>query len=705
MEKIRSKKAKTRRLLISGVLGGVLLILIGIIACLAKIISEAPDISTVTITKTIKSNSIVYDVLGEKIDVFSAVDNRNYIGIEEIPKSVIQAVITIEDSRFYEHHGIDVKKILGAIVNNVSSGSLSDGASTITQQVIKNAVRFSEGNSLERKIQEQYLAIKFEQLYSKDTILEYYLNSSGFGTDIVGIEEAANKYYGKSASELSLVEGITLAVLMERPTYYSLYTKQENNWEKVKLTLEQMEKVGYITAEEKEKALMEKPYEKVGKGLQQLLEVVPEDTIHSYFVDALYNQVLEDLQTIYNISEIEAKAKIYSDGLQIESTLDSKVQGIVEKYMADESNYPENLYKIQVEYSVVGVKANGTMIDKKVQGVVLNSQDDIPEFKENQLEKWDIVEGDTIVSENLITMPQPQSAFVVTDYKTGAVKALYGGRGEKYYHGFNYATQAKRMPGSTFKVLSTYAPALNEGKITPDTMISNEKVSYAIENGSQWTPRNWDGQYQGSYTIIQAIANSMNVITAKVLVEQVGVDKSFEYLKQFGFTTLRPEDKTYGLSLGGLTDGVTPLELTAAYATIANEGTYLAPSFYTVVKDRDGNVLLDRTQGELQKSHQVLNTEVAKSLTTMLCEVVDGPSIHTGGKIRDYFKKMPIAGKTGTSSNNEDLLFVGYTPYYAATIWTGYSNPDAMPGSKNYHLDLWAKIMNEIHQELEIKKF
>ena len=203
MERTKSKKTKTRRVLVSIVLGGLLLILIGIIVYVAKTISKAPDISEVNITQPIKANSIIYDVLGEKIDEFSAADNRSYIGIEEIPTFVIQAVITIEDSRFYEHHGIDIRKILGAVVNNFSSGSLSDGASTITQQVIKNAVAL-EGNSLEKKIQEQYLAIKFEQLYSKDTILEYYLNSMGFGTNIVGIEAAANQYYGKSASELSL---------------------------------------------------------------------------------------------------------------------------------------------------------------------------------------------------------------------------------------------------------------------------------------------------------------------------------------------------------------------------------------------------------------------------------------------------------------------------------------------------------------------
>lgn len=702
MEKERSKKTKTRRVLISVVLGGLLLILVGTIACVAKIISKAPDISTVTMMRPEKFDSNVYDTLGEKIDVFSAVDNRSYIGIEEIPEPFIQAVIVIEDSRFYEHHGIDVRKILGAIVNNISSGSFSDGASTITQQVIKDTVYFSEGNSLARKIQEQYLAIKFEQLYPKDTILEYYLNSKSFGGNVIGIEAAANNYYGKSASQLSLVEGITLAVVSQRPTYYNPMTNPDNNWEKVQVVLNQMEKLGYLTTEEKEKALMQNPYEELGKVQQK--QIASNET-HSYFIDALYNQLLQDFQSVYGISEIEAKAKIYSEGLEIETTLDSKAQSIVEKYLEDESNYPEQLYKIQVDYSVHGILVNGQSFTKQIYAVVLNNQNEIDSFKEKQLAEWGITAEDAIIDEQLIIVPQPQSAFVVTDYKTGAVKALYGGRGEKYYYSFNYATQAKRMPGSTFKVLAAYAPALNEGKITPDTVISNEKVSFTIEEGVSWTPLNWDGQYEGAYTITQAIANSMNVIAAKVLVEQVGIDKSFEYLKEFGFTTLREEDKTYALSMGGLTDGVTPLELTAAYATIANEGTYLAPSFYTVVKDREGNILLDRTQGELQNSHQVLSQEAAGQLTTMLCEVVDGPSAHTGGKIRNHFKQMPIAGKTGTASNNTDLLFVGYTPYYAATIWTGYSNPDAMPRSNNYHLDLWAKIMNEIHQGEEIKKF
>lgn len=702
MEKTRSKKTRTRRVLIGVVLGGLLLILIGTIACVAKIISKAPDINQVTTIKSEKHDSIVYDALGKKIDGFSVVDNRSYIGIEEIPKPVIHALITAQDSRFYEHNGVDVRKILEAIVNNFTSESLSDGATTITQRVIKNVVVL-EGNKLEKKIQEQYLAIKFEQLYSKDTILEYYLNSMSFSGDTTGIEVAANKYYGKSASKLSLVEGVTLVVMLEGTTLYNPITHPDHNWEKVKVVLNEMEKLGYLTTEEKEQALMQRPYEEVGKVHQEQIKVVADDT-QSYFVDALYEQLIEDLQSVYSISAIEAKAKIYSEGLQIESTLDSKAQSIVEKYMEDESNYPESLYKIQVDYNVKGRLANGKTFEKQAYNVILNNQNEMESFKEKQFAEWGITSEDTITDEHLIITPQPQSAFVVTDYKTGAIKALYGGRGEKYYS-FDYATEVKRMPGSTFKVLAAYAPALNEGEITPDTVISNEKISYTLENGSQWTPLNWDGQYQGSYTIAQAIANSMNVIAAKVLVEQVGVDKSFEYLKEFGFTTLQEEDKTYGLGMGALIDGVTPLELTAAYATIANEGTYLAPSFYTVVKDREGNVLLDRRQGELQNSHQVLKKEAAKSLTTMLCEVVDGPSAHTGGKIRDYFKQMPVAGKTGTSSNNKDLLFVGYTPYYAATIWTGYSNPDAMPGNKSYHLDLWAKIMNEIHQGLENKEF
>lgn len=702
MEKNLAKKVKIKKALVLSVLVGILLIIIGMVVWITRVISKAPDVSEVSMARPDKLTSFVYDESGEVIASFSDGTRENYIGIEELPKEVIQAVISIEDETYYEHHGIDMKKTLGALLSNITSSSWSEGGTTITQQVIKNSALL-EGNSFDKKIQEMYLAFEFEKLYSKDTILEYYLNTMNFGGGVQGIEAASKRYFGKSATDLNLVEGAVLIAMIERPTYYDPIRNPDNNWKGVIQILEKMEKLGYIDEDIKANALKQMPYEEIGKVQYGQLTAIEETSIGEYseFTQALYRQVIADLQSVYGISEIEARGKIHREGLQIQSTLDTQIQGIVEKYMSDKNNYPKKLHKIQVDYEIKGKKANGEIFTNQVYGIVLENEEEIGTFKEKQLLEWGITGDITVEKEKLLATPQPQGAFVLSDYRTGAIKALFGGRGVQSI----YATSLMRQPGSTLKVLSVYAPALNEGLITPDTVINNEKVIYPLESGKSWSPKNWDGVYGGTYTVRQAIANSMNVIPARILVDQLGVEKSYKYLKEFGLTTLEKEDKTYALGLGGLTKGIIPLELNAAYSTIANEGTYMAPSFYIVVKDAEGKVILDRTQGSLLNSHEVLKKEVAKELTQMLCETVDGPSVHTAGKIREYFKEMPIAGKTGTSSGYKDLLFVGYTPYYAATIWTGYATPETMEDHENYQLALWGKIMEEIHQGLAYKPF
>ena len=706
MEKNIAKKIRIKKALVLSVLVGILLIIIGMVVWITRVISKAPDVSEVSMARSGKLTSFVYDESGEVIASFSDGATEDYIGIEELPKEVIQAVIAIEDETYYEHHGIDMKKSLGALLSNITSSSWSEGGTTITQQVIKNAALL-EGNSFDKKIQEMYLAFEFEKLYSKDTILEYYLNTMNFGGGTQGIEAAAKRYFGKSAVDLNLVEGAVLIAMIERPTYYDPMIHPDYNWKGVIQILEKMEKLGYIDETIKTNALKQMPYEEIEKVQKEQVVTIEEFNKgeNSDFKEVLYRQVVADLQTTYGISEVEAKAKIYGEGLQIQSTLDSKLQGIVEKYMSDKANYPEKLHKVQVDYEIKGKKVDGEMFEHQAYGVILNSEEEVDAFKEKQLLEWGVPSDAKVEHEKLLVTPQPQSAFVLSDYRTGAVKALYGGRSKETYYSQNYATTVKRQPGSTLKILSVYAPALNEGLITPDTVINNEQVTYLLENGESWSPKNWDGVYGGTYTVSQAIANSMNVITARILVDQLGVEKSYDYLEQFGLTTIGEEDKTYALGLGGLTKGIIPLELNAAYSTIANEGTYVAPSFYTVVKDAEGKVILDRTQGNFLSTHEVLKKEVAKELTQMLCEVVDGPSAHTAGKVRKYFKDMPIAGKSGISSGNKDLLFVGYTPYYAATIWTGYTAPDVMNDNENYQLVLWGKIMDEIHQGLAYKPF
>lgn len=695
------KKGKVTafRIIIISLIIGMFAVVGGGLGIFIGIIKSTPDPSTLDISPQGNYTSFVYDSEGNIIDSFEPAENREYAELKEIPLYLQQAVIATEDERFYYHNGIDIRGIFRAIVTNLKTGRLSEGASTITQQLIKNNILTSD-KAFTRKIQEQYLAIEFEKLYSKDTILEYYLNTIGLGQGVSGVRAASKRYYGKDVSELSLTESVVIAVITQRPTYYNPISNPGNNWEKVKVVLQKMEDQGYITPEEHAAALKENPYQNIYEVHQEYLEKEP----HSYFVDALFNQLISDLKD-QGYTEANAKKMVYGGGLKIYSTMDSHMQEIADKYIQDDSLYPAHLYKIQLDYSVSGKKADGKKFEHQVYNVIVDSEEDVEAFKQKQLEEWGVTSEDTY-TENLIKQPQPQASFVLMDYATGQVKALSGGRGEKSNLSFNYATQAKRQPGSTFKILAAYAPALDMGELSPGSEIINERVSYKLGDGTTWSPQNWDKNYEGSYTVRQAIANSMNVIAVKTAVDVVGIDNAFDYLKSFGFTTLTDSDKVYSLPLGGLTQGVTPLELNAAYGAIANDGVYVKPIFYTQVKDSEDRIIIDNTNEAIAlNSHTVLKQSTARMLTNMMQEVVDGPSPHTGARVRANFKGMPIAGKTGTTSDNKDFVFAGYTPYYVATIWTGYSQPAPINNGGNYHLVIWGKIMSEIHENLEYKSF
>lgn len=664
------------------------------------IIKSSPDVTTIDLKPQGNYTSFVYDDAGNEIASFAPADNREYAKLSEIPLHLQHAVVATEDERFYEHNGIDIKGIFRAIVKNLTSRDLSEGASTITQQLVKNNV-LSTDKKFTRKIQEQYLAIKFEDLYDKDTILEYYLNTIGLSQGVSGVQAASKRYFGKDVSELNLTESVVIAVITQRPTYYDPIINPENNWKKVQVVLQKMEEQGYITAEEHAAALLETPYD----NIQKVHVEFQSKSTRSSFVDALFLQLVSDLQDL-GYSEADAKKQIYGGGLKIYSTVNSQMQTIADKYIDDDSQYPENLYKVQIDYSVTGKKADGTAFDHNIQ-VLLDSDDEIQPFIEKKKEEWGITSADTY-TDNLLRQPQPQASFVLMDYTNGQVKALSGGRGDKTNLGFNYATQAKRQPGSTFKVLASYAPALDLGVLSPGSEIINEAVTYTLWDGSSWSPKNWDGNYSGSYTVREAIANSMNVIAIKTI-KQVGIDTAFDYLKRFGFTTLSDSDKVLALPLGGITNGVTALELNAAYGAIANEGVYIKPVYYTEVRDSNGNKIIDNTGENIaENSHTVIKSSTARLLTDMMTEVVDGPSKHTGSTVRKYFTNMPVAGKTGTTNDSKDLVFTGYTPYYVATIWTGYSQPEAISsrnGGNSYHMKIWAEIMNEIHENLDYKSF
>lgn len=672
------------------VVGGGLGILIGII-------KSTPDVSQLDLKPTTNYTSFVYDADSKQIDTFSGAENRVYVTLDNIPLYLQQAVVALEDERFYEHNGIDIRGIFRAVFKNLSSGSFSEGASTITQQLIKNNILTSE-KKLTRKIQEQYLAIEFEKLYSKDLILEYYLNTIALGHGVNGVQAAANRYFSKDVNELSLAESVVIAVITQYPTKYSPILNPEYNKEKAQVALAKMLEQGYITEEEMQKALKENPYANIQKVHQEFVE----KSSHSYFVDAVMQQVIDDLQSQKGMTSTAANNLIYGGGLQIYTTQDTKMQQTVDKYVDDESLYPQEAYELKLNYSVSVKKADGNVVSLGGEGIVKN-ESEIDAFKEAKLKDWGITSSDKIEKETTLKMPQPQTAFVLMDYRTGQVKALSGGRGDKQNRGFNHATQAKRQPGSTFKILASYAPAIDTGKLSPGSTLIDEPLTIKLPSGD-YKPNNWDLKFEGPTSVRRAIYRSMNVLAVKTL-QLVGLDTAYDYLLNFGFTTLSPTDKVYSLPLGGLTEGVTPLELNAAYGAIANDGVYVAPILYTKVLDKDNRVLLDNSsETTALKSHPVIKESTAHMLTDMMQEVI---TVGTGAKLKSTFSGMPIAGKTGTTTDDKDLLFSGYTPYYVATIWTGHDTPKKLRygSTGSYHLDIWGKIMNDIHAEMPYKTF
>lgn len=467
---------------------------------------------------------------------------------------------------------------------------------------------------------------------------------------------------------------------------------------------------GYISQEEYDEAMADDVYSRI----QVVDSENGESTVNTYFVDALTDDVLEDLIAAgYN--ETQAYTLLYSGGLKIYSTQDPAIQAICDEVFADESNFPENT-KWYLNYELTVVNENGDRTNYSTEmfrsfwreaktgyNLIYSSQDeaymDIELYKEAILGK-----GDEVFTETISLTPQPQVSLVIEDQSTGYVVAMEGGRGAKSgSRTLNRATDTVRQPGSTFKIVSTYAPALDSAGLTLATIIDDAPFNYA--NGRP--VGNWYGEaYRGLSSLRDGIRDSMNIVTVKALT-WITPQLGFDYLMNFGFTTLEERKEINGeifsdiqqsLALGGITNGVTNEELNAAYACIANGGTYIKPKLYTKVLDHDGNVILDNTTPQ---SKQVIKETTSFLLTDAMVDVVTSG---TGGSVN--FGNMPIAGKTGTTSDYNDVWFSGYTPYYTATTWTGFDNNVKLSGDeKNLAKKLWRTVMAKIHEDLPSQSF
>lgn len=674
--------------------------------------------------------TIVYDREGNEIDQYvSTNSNRIEVTIDQVPVHLGQAFVAVEDERFYQHNGIDMIGIVRAGYQFVKTGGKEkQGASTITQQLLKNTVFTSwteEGDNLikqvKRKVQEQYLALEVTKNTSKDEVLLRYMNAINLGQNTLGVEAASLRYFGKSCSELTISESAVIASITQNPSANNPIRHPENNMKRRQTCLNKMLELEFITKEEYDEAVADtdEVYDRI--SLHDVNFKTGDTTSGSYFSDALYEQVLADLVDA-GYPEITAEYMMSSGGLRIDSTMDPKIQKIADEEFVNDDNYNANVHWY-LNYAL-------TITDANKEKHNFSKENMMSWFKANRDRNFNLIfasqdaayeaidiyriammgelgmdaESDSY-EESVSMTAQPQAAIVIEDQSSGYVVAMVGGRGAKEgRRTLNRATSAGSSPGSTFKVLAAFAPALDANGQTLATVYNDAPFNY--DDGTpvgNWYDENKVG-YKGICSIRYATEQSLNIIAVKtftVVTPQLGYD----YLINFGFTTLTDgvwigdqwfNDVLQPTAIGGITYGVSPYELNAAYASIANLGTYMEPKLYTRVTDADGNVILDNTT---PKSRQVLKATTAFLLTDAMRDVV---TKGTGARC-NFNSGMAIAGKTGTSQKTQDVWFAGYTPYYTATVWAGYDNNVSLNtnnGESNVAKNLWKSIMKRVHEEL-----
>lgn len=566
------KKSPMRRFLwIVGIL--VFLIIAGA-GCgfIGATMSDLPEVANVKPA----ASSQIYDVHGNLITTVHATENRLPVKLSQVPKDLQNAFIATEDNRFYSHHGVDPIGIMRAIWVNIAHDGVAEGGSTITQQLARNAF-LTQDRTLKRKIMEAMLAIRIEQYYTKQEILEMYLNQIYFGQGAYGVQAAAHVYFGKNVQDLDLAQSAMLAGLPQSPNYYSPLTNYKAGKARQAVVLGQMVKYDYIDQATADKAKDE------DLGLREKSEAAHSDNNASYFID-------------YVISEIAEKYgddAVYKDGLKIYTTIDMKAQDAAVQAM---HNLP-NFYK-----------------DDK-------------------------------------GLTQPQGALIAINPHNGYIVAMVGGRGDD---SFNRAVLAERQPGSAFKPF-VYLAAIQDG-MTPGTVMDDKKIEF---NG--WSPKNYEGTYSGQMTLRYALQHSVNTIAVQ-LADAVGMRKVLNLASSLGITTLDDsKDNNLAAALGGLTNGVKPIDMAVAYGTLANGGVKVKPVAITKIVDRNGQVVEENSTEE----QRVVDPKYAYVITNMLESVMSGG---TGGGASIG---RPAAGKTGTTDESKDAWFVGYTPDLVAAVWMG----------------------------------
>ena len=599
------------------------------------------------------SNSVIVDQAGNKIADLSGDEKRKIISFEEMSEYLPNAYVAIEDERFRQHDGVDIKRTAGAIFKTLT-GNKSYGGSSITQQLVKNITKDDETagmGGIKRKIREWAKAYQVERLITKDDILELYLNIIYVGEEgnLHGVELAAEYYFNKSAKDLDLAECAYLAGINSSPNYYNPYKlynendTEEKRTERIKnktlTVLKKMKDLGFVQDEEVYNAAVAKTEE----GLPFSKGNVSSNSGYTYHTEAVISQVINQVVEEKGISEELAKNYIYSSGLTIYSTVDPNVQS-------------------QIDTTFTNSKLILSGRDKNPDGTLINEHS--------------------------------QAAIAVVDYKTGQVKGISGGIGEKTEtQGLNRATQSVRQCGSSMKPIATIAPGLEEKIINAATAYDD----CAVQFGTNYTPKNYN-YFTGITNIRRFISTSQNIPALKIMAE-LTPEKSIEYLNKMGIKSLKKEEDAHlSLALGGTTNGATPLEMAVAYGTIANDGVYVTPTFYTKIVDSSGNVVLEPKQ----ETTRVISEQNAYITKTIVQEPVKSGGTATYCAIPG----MDTAAKTGTTDDDYDRWLCGFTPYYSAACWFGYDrNEEVRYSGTNPAGQLWDAVMTNIHRDLANASF
>ena len=687
------------------------------------IVQARPEMNWDDISPGIYSSIIICARTGEELYVLHGGENRTMVALSEISPHMRNAIVAIEDERFWEHNGIDIRSIGRALHSALTTDAGTQGASTITQQLIKNIHGFFEGE-LVWKLQEQALAVQMEReltyhfgcrILAKEYILEMYLNTVALGRQNYGVQAAAMFYFGIDAIDLSIAQSAVIAAITQNPVWLAPDMHQEANWRRAQEVLRTMLRLGMITEEEHFEAITSDVYSTMIRD-NTVMAVVSTMTC---FHDALVAQVRDDLMALNGWSRALAYQLIFTGGLRIYSLQDMEMQEVVDRHFMNPDNFPQQDFRIHVQLFLT---VRDTMINETMNfnfQYLARSLEEAEAFKERMRENVAAHAHEEIIGSRYFHTLQPQAAFVLLDHHTGHVLAMRGIRGEKQASRvFCRATEATRSPGSQLKPLAAFLPAFDLGLMAPGSIIDDIPLYIPCRYGVNSPHRvtNWyrNPPYLGLSTARHAIYHSGNVTSVRTVMDLVGIPMMWEYMHRLGFTTLVENDlrggrnwvtdMNYVLPIGGLTDGLRLIEMAAAYGAIANGGLFNRPILYSRVVDRNGNVILENHH----EPRRIMRDTTAYMLTSSMRDTMTagtGTAINWQGNAQLRID-IPIAGKTGTSEHTRDLGFTGYTPFLTAAIWLGNDNNQGMSTgtvqgmapARMFHGPLWRNIMQEIHE-------